>query len=90
VPHHGSRTSSTSSFVAAVAPRHAVFSVGYRNRYGHPRADVVARYDHADAAIHRTDYAGALTFDFAPPGPGPPRAERESAPRYWQARPGPQ
>ena len=87
VPHHGSRTSSTSSFVAAVAPRHAVFSVGYRNRYGHPRADVVARYHRADAAIHRTDDSGALTFEFAPPGPGPPRAERESAPRYWHARP---
>ena len=86
VPHHGSRTSSTSSFVAAVAPRHAVFTVGYRNRYGHPRADVVARYARANAAVHRTDEAGALTFDFAPPGPGPPLGERGRAPRYWHAR----
>jgi competence protein ComEC len=87
VPHHGSRTSSTSSFVAAVAPQHAVFTVGYRNRYGHPRADVVARYARANAALHRTDESGALTFEFAPPGPGPPRGERQFAPRYWQARP---
>ncbi len=87
VPHHGSRTSSTSSFVAAVAPRHAVFTVGYKNRFGHPRADVVARYVRANAQLHRTDEGGALTFEFAPPGPGPPRAERESAPRYWHARP---
>lgn len=87
VPHHGSRTSSTSSFIAAVAPRHAVFTVGYRNRFGHPRADVVARYARANAALHRTDESGALTFEFAPPGPGPPRAEREFAPRYWQTRP---
>jgi competence protein ComEC len=87
VPHHGSRTSSTSSFVNAVAPRHAVFTVGYRNRFGHPRADVVARYRNANAALHRTDESGALTFEFAPPGPGPPHTERESAPRYWHARP---
>ena len=87
VPHHGSRTSSTSSFVTAVAPRHAVFTVGYRNRFGHPRRDVVARYQRVGAALHRTDEAGALTFDFDPPGPGPPRAERDRAPRYWHARP---
>ena len=87
VPHHGSRTSSTSSFIAAVAPRHAVFTVGHRNRYGHPRADVVARYRQANAALHRTDAAGALTFEFAPPGPGPPAAERRRRLRYWHAPP---
>jgi hypothetical protein len=44
VPHHGSRTSSTPPFVAAVAPGVAVFTPGYRNRFGHPRPEVVARY----------------------------------------------
>ena len=47
VPHHGSRTSSTPAFIAAVAPRIAVYTPGYRNRFGHPRPDVVARYDEA-------------------------------------------
>ena len=87
VPHHGSRTSSTRSFVAAVAPDHAVFSAGHRNRFGHPRADIVERYRDVDAAIHRTDHSGAQTFTFVPPGPGPPQAERERAARYWHARP---
>jgi competence protein ComEC len=87
VPHHGSRTSSTQSFVAAVAPRHAVFSVGHRNRFGHPREDVVARYRDIGASLHRTDRSGALTFSFAPPGPGPPQAERARVARYWHARP---
>jgi competence protein ComEC len=88
VPHHGSRTSSTTSFVEAVSPRHAVFTVGYRNRYGHPRADVVGRYAKANASLHRTDVSGALTFEFDRTGsPGPPRSERDAAPRYWHARP---
>ena len=87
VPHHGSRTSSTSSFVDAVSPRYAVFTVGYRNRYGHPRADIVARYARVEAAVYRTDVSGALTFEFAAPGPGPPRAERDVSARYWRARP---
>ena len=36
VPHHGSKTSSTQAFVTAVHPHYAVFTVGYRNRFGHP------------------------------------------------------
>ena len=39
---------------------------GYRNRFGHPRPDVVARYDEAGIRSYRTDYDGALTFRFAP------------------------
>jgi competence protein ComEC len=87
VPHHGSRTSSTSSFVDAVAPRHAVFTVGRRNRFGHPRADVVERYVARHATVHRTDESGALTFLVTPTGPGPPAAAREAAPRYWHVAP---
>src|SRR5262249_14947192 len=44
VPHHGSATSSSQEFVEKVAPRYAVFTVGYRNRFGHPREDVAERY----------------------------------------------
>jgi competence protein ComEC len=83
VPHHGSRTSSTPSFVDAVAPRHAVFTVGYRNRFGHPRADVVTRYERIGAALHRTDRTGALTFTFAPGEVDAPEAARATGRRYW-------
>ncbi len=87
VPHHGSRTSSTPSFVEAVAPRHAVFTVGYRNRFGHPRADVVARYQRAGAALHRTDRTGALTFSVGRGTIDAPESARASARRYWHDAP---
>jgi competence protein ComEC len=87
VPHHGSRTSSTAPFVSAVAPRVAVFAAGYRNRFGHPRPDVVARYRAAGAKIFRTDQLGALTFTFAPDAPREPVAAREEDRRYWRSGP---
>jgi len=66
VPHHGSRTSSTPEFIAAVGARVAIFPVGYRNRFAHPRQDVVERYRLSGAALHRTDREGALTLTLAP------------------------
>ena len=44
VPHHGSGGSSSAPWVAAVAPRLAVVSAGHRNSFGHPRRDVVERW----------------------------------------------
>src|SRR5437762_8165357 len=55
VPHHGSATSSTPEFVKRVAPRLAVFAVGHRNRFGHPREEVLARYREAGSELLRTD-----------------------------------
>ncbi|MCL1129457.1 DNA internalization-related competence protein ComEC/Rec2 [Shewanella sairae] len=43
-PHHGSKTSSTEGFIDAVAPELVVFPAGFRNRYGFPKNEVVARY----------------------------------------------
>lgn len=89
VPHHGSRTSSTAAFIAAVAPRIAIFTPGYRNRFGHPRPEVVERYRVADALLPRTDLHGAITVSFD--GTGPPRfvAERDRQRRYWYDVPQP-
>ena len=65
VPHHGSRTSSTHEFIRAVTPSIAIIGCGYRNRFGHPRADIVARYTNQGIEVVRTDLAGAveITFD---------------------------
>jgi competence protein ComEC len=82
VPHHGSATSSSPEFVRTVAPRYAVFAVGYRNRFGHPREDVLERYRDAGSALVRTDTAGAVEMRFAP-GTSQIERQRERARRYW-------
>ena len=43
-PHHGSATSSTPEFLAALRPRAVIFSAGRNNRFGHPAPNVVQRY----------------------------------------------
>jgi competence protein ComEC len=62
VGHHGSRTSSSPAFLAAVAPREAVISCGARNRFGHPAPTTLDALAAADARIWRTDHDGAVTM----------------------------
>jgi len=44
VPHHGSKTSSTTLFLKQVSPKIGLISAGYRSRFGHPKPTVVSRY----------------------------------------------
>jgi len=88
VPHHGSASSSTADFVRAVAPRVALVSSGFGNRWGMPRAAVVERWQAAGASVFSTAAHGALTVLVDPVlGLGPVRAERLCSPRWWR-RPG--
>jgi competence protein ComEC len=82
VPHHSSRTSSTEEFIAAVQPRWAVLPVGYRNRFGHPKEDVVERYRASGAQLLRTDRAGAVLLRLEAEGVSV-GAYRELRRRYW-------
>ncbi len=59
VPRHGSLTANTNSFVGAVRPRLAIFSVGYRP----PEAEVMARYVDAGSKVLRTDDDGAIIVE---------------------------
>jgi len=60
VPHHGSTTSSTASFVESTGAEVAVVSAGYLNRWDHPRDEVLARWRSAGARVLRTDRDGAV------------------------------
>jgi competence protein ComEC len=62
-PHHGSLTSSSPSFIDALAPRVVVASAGRGNTFGHPAPDVLARYERAGAQVFRTDRDGAITVE---------------------------
>ncbi|HYO62723.1 MAG TPA: ComEC/Rec2 family competence protein [Pyrinomonadaceae bacterium] len=61
VAHHGSRTSSSAEFVAAVGPRVAVVPVGRDSPYGHPHAEVVRRWRDAGARLLTTGRCGTVT-----------------------------
>lgn len=62
VAHHGSASSTTPELLAATRPRFAAISVGFRNSYHHPRAEVIERLIRGGAKVYRTDAFGALTF----------------------------
>ena len=83
-PHHGSGTSSTQAFLAGVDPGVALFQVGYRNRYRHPKAEVVERYAKMGVQRLRTDESGAVTFRFGATVEATEH-RREHA-RYWHLR----
>ena len=88
VPHHGSNTSSSAEFVAAVSPRYAVVQASYRNRFGHPTEKVLARYRSAAVSILRTDRHGAIQLRFGPGERMPDiRLARYASPPYWRLRP---
>ncbi|WP_332875784.1 DNA internalization-related competence protein ComEC/Rec2 [Massilia sp. S19_KUP03_FR1] len=82
-PHHGSGTSSTAAFLQAVHPQVAVFQVGWRNRYRHPKPIVYERYGALGIDRMRTDEAGAVRIEFgAAVEAASWRAEHA---RYWHA-----
>ena len=82
VPHHGSKTSSTDEFIAAVRPGYAVFTVGYRNRFGHPKQEIVQRYADSGAELLRSDEDGAVLVEMNAQGLQVERY-RKTHTRYW-------
>ncbi|MBA4141489.1 MAG: DNA internalization-related competence protein ComEC/Rec2 [Nitrosospira sp.] len=85
-PHHGSKTSSTTEFVNRVNPRLVIFTVGYRNRFGHPRDEVVERYRAVGSELLRSDIDGAVMLRFADNDLAVETARAQRR-RYWQALP---
>jgi competence protein ComEC len=82
VPHHGSATSSTQAFLDAVQPRVAIVQAGYRNRFGHPRPEVLRRYSDLGVLVVQTPRCGASTWRSEQPNLV--QCERNQRQRYWQ------
>ena len=80
-PHHGSKTSSSAAFLDAVHPRIAVFQAGYRNRFGHPAAEVLERYRERDIQVVASPACGA--WQWLADGAVDGSCERDVARRYW-------
>jgi competence protein ComEC len=83
-PHHGSKTSSSPPFIAAVDPQWVVFSAGYHNRFHHPARAVVARYRKAGVRTARTDRDGAVTVTLDAAGDVAVSRYRRTHRHYWQ------
>ncbi|WP_328617836.1 ComEC/Rec2 family competence protein [Amycolatopsis sp. NBC_00355] len=77
VPHHGSRYS-LPAFLAAVAPRAALISVGAGNTYGHPSKSTVDTLTALGALVTRTDTDGDTAVV---PDPSGPAIARRGEPR---------
>jgi len=62
VGHHGSAYGSTPAFIAAVAPRYAIVSVGRHNMFGHPAPSTIETLKRFGATLYRTDENGAVSI----------------------------
>jgi competence protein ComEC len=81
VPHHGSRTSSTEAFIEAVGPKVALVQAGWRNRFGHPVPQVMARYEQRGIGTTTSAACGAALWSSAQPRHV--SCERDRVRRYW-------
>jgi len=83
-PHHGSKTSSTASFIDAVAPDYVLFAAGYRNRYRFPAAAVLRAYRAGGAIPLLSAEEGAIRFGFGPGARYAPEFYRKETRQFWR------
>lgn len=81
--HHGSRTSSSLTFLKWVQPDAVVISSGYANRFGHPHPAIMTRFEEQGSTTHSTADAGALEFTVAPGQALHVKSHRRTLRRYW-------
>lgn len=86
-PHHGSRSSSSPAFVAATRPEHLLVPAGWRNRHGHPTAEVVQRWREVGAHVSVTGDAGSLSMRLGQGVETPDLQRARNARRIWRAAP---
>ena len=84
MPHHGSKTSSSPEFLAAVSPRAAVATAALGNRFGFPRDEVEARYRRAGIRFWSTGDCGALRIVIGADGELRAASARRQRPGIWR------
>lgn len=85
VPHHGSATSSSEAFLDAVSPQIALFPLGYRNRFGFPKPQVVTRYRERGVRMFDTAHHGAIEIHLGRAhGLNNISSWRQADARYWR------
>lgn len=85
VPHHGSKHSSSAGFIAKIRPWLAIVSAGWKNRFGHPRPEVLRRYAAAGVPVLNTALDGAIQVNFPAQAPAYVVARwRLLERRYWR------
>lgn len=60
IGHHGSLTSTSSTFLNVVNPSIAIISLGINNKYDHPHTKVTSLLNSKDISIFRTDLDGSI------------------------------
>lgn len=84
VPHHGSHSSSSQSFIKSVNPVYALVSSGYQNRYHHPHEKVLERYQYEGVSVLNTAKSGAIEFLLRPGyNISPPKRYRIDHRHFW-------
>ncbi|KAA2284432.1 DNA internalization-related competence protein ComEC/Rec2 [Arenimonas fontis] len=84
VPHHGSDSSSSLDFLAAVRPRLALLSAGRDNRFGFPKPVVLGRYARYGVGLLDSAGHGSLRIRLGPAGVEVRERFRLDRPRYWR------
>jgi competence protein ComEC len=82
-PHHGSKTSSSLALLKRLKPDQAFAQNGYRNRYGHPHPDVIARYRSLDIPFYQTPETGFQTWLFKNTAKSSTHFWRHDIKRLW-------
>ena len=85
VPHHGSKTSSSIEFIDAVSPAIALYSLGYKNRYGFPAAEVKMRYQARNITTYETAKHGAIVLKWDVSSGYRVQLTRAHEKKYWHA-----
>lgn len=86
--HHGSATSSSANFLAAVQPRWALIPAGWHNRYRHPSAKVLQRLRERNLPFRSTADGGMIVITLGKDASPQPRVWRGRLAHFWSLPPG--